>query len=91
MRIMIVAIAASIVILAGEMSNRAVAANTDRVPPAPVGHRQPTTRDVPAEQDNSAEQAMKKMDQDLKLGWSHRTEYPTITANDPAVRGRQEK
>lgn len=65
MRVMIVAIAAGMIVLAGDVSNRAVAANTDRVPPAPVGHRQPTARDVPAEQDNSAEHAMKKMDQDL--------------------------
>jgi hypothetical protein len=64
-RVMIVAIAAGMIVLAGDVSNAAVAANTDRVPPAPGGHRQPTARDVPAGQDNSVEQAMKKMDQDL--------------------------
>jgi hypothetical protein len=63
-RVMIVAIAAGLIVLASDVSNTAVAANTDRVP-APEGQRQPSARDVPAGQDNSAEQAMKKMDQDL--------------------------
>lgn len=56
---MIVAIATGMIVLAGEVSNGAVAPKTDRVPPAPIGRRQPTAGDVPGEQ------AMKKMDQDL--------------------------
>lgn len=66
MRITVMAIAAGMVFLAGDLRNETQAANNDRVPPAPVGHRQPTARDVPTTtQDNSAEDAMKKMDQNL--------------------------
>jgi len=48
----------------GVASEAHAAANTNR--PAPVGHRQPTTHDVQgAQQDNSADQTMKKIDDDL--------------------------
>ncbi len=65
MRIMMATIAAGIVLLAGDMRNGSEAADSGRVPPSPVGHRQPTARDVPSAQDNTAEDAMKKMDQNL--------------------------
>ena len=51
-------------LLTGPASEAHAAASSTR--PAPVGHRQPKTQDVQgAQQDNSADQAMKKMDQDL--------------------------
>lgn len=64
-RIMVVAMVVGLATLAGGMANETRAANADRVLPAPVGHRQPTVRDVPPPSENSAEEAMKKMDQDL--------------------------
>ena len=43
-----------------------VHAAASSTPPAPVGHRQPKAQDVQgAQQDNSADQAMKKMDENL--------------------------
>jgi hypothetical protein len=63
-----IALAGALTMLAGSVGNEAKAIDADRVPPAPVGHRQPTARDVPATAatpQNSAEDAMKKMDQDL--------------------------
>ena len=51
-------------LLTGPASEAHAAASSTR--PAPVGHRQPTAQDVQdVQQDNSANQAMKKMDQDL--------------------------
>jgi len=54
-----------LLLLAAPASDARAAANSPR--PAPVGHRQPTTQDVQRteQQDNSADQAMKKMDEDL--------------------------
>ena len=53
-----------VLLLTGPASEVHAAATSTR--PAPVGHRQPTTQDVQdAQQDNSADQTMKKMDQDL--------------------------
>ena len=53
--------------LAAGVGSQARAIDANRVPPAPVGHRQPTARDVPsAPPQNSAEEAKKKMDQDLE-------------------------
>jgi hypothetical protein len=65
-RIVIAVLAASVAILAGGIGNQAWA--IDNRTPAPVGHRQPTARDVPATTappQSSAEEAKKKMDQDL--------------------------
>ena len=56
--------AAVLLLLTGPASQAHAAASSVR--PAPVGHRQPTAQDVQgAPEDNSADQAMKKMDQDL--------------------------
>ena len=67
MRTTIVAIAAGAALVVsfavGLTDCRAAGANP--VPPAPVGHRQPTAADVPTKDENSADSAMKKMDQDL--------------------------
>jgi hypothetical protein len=53
-----------VLLLTGPASEAHAAANSTR--PAPVGHRQPTAQDVEGvQQDNSADQAMKKMDEDL--------------------------
>lgn len=53
---------------------REVYAAANSIPQAPVGHRQPTAQDVHGgerhvqggQDDNSADQAMKKIDEDLK-------------------------
>jgi len=51
-------------LLTGPASEVHAAASSTR--PAPVGHRQPKAQDVQgAQQDNSADQAMKKMDENL--------------------------
>ena len=48
----------------GAASEAHAAANSNR--PAPVGHRQPTAHDVQGtQQDNSADQTMKKIDDNL--------------------------
>lgn len=50
--------------LTGTVSDASAADNSSRQ--APVGHRQPTARDVQGtQQDNSADETMKKMDEDL--------------------------
>jgi hypothetical protein len=65
-RVVIAALAAGLTMLTAGIGKQAGAVN--RVPSAPVGYRQPTARDVPAApaQPNSAEEAKKKMDQDLE-------------------------
>ena len=56
--------AAMVLLLTGPASEAHAAAGSTRQ--APVGHRQPTAEDVQgARQDNSANQAMKKIDEDL--------------------------
>jgi len=56
--------ATAVLLLAGTASDAGAAANTSRQ--APVGHRQPTAQDVQgAQQDNSADETMKKIDEDL--------------------------
>ena len=51
-------------LLTGPASEAQAAASSTRA--APVGHRQPSAQDVQgAQQDNSADQAMKKMDENL--------------------------
>jgi hypothetical protein len=53
-----------VLLLTAPAGEAQAAANSTR--PAPVGHRQPTAQDVQdTQQDNSADQAMKKMDEDL--------------------------
>ena len=55
-----------LLLLAAPATEAHAAANGPR--PAPVGHRQPKAQDVQGTQqqpDNSADQAMKKMDEDL--------------------------
>jgi hypothetical protein len=51
-------------LLTGPANEALAAASSTR--PSPAGHRQPRAQDVQgAQQDNSADQAMKKMDEDL--------------------------
>jgi hypothetical protein len=56
--------ATALLLLISTVSVNAAASN---IPPAPVGHRQPTTQDIQGVQEgNSADQTMKKIDDDLK-------------------------
>jgi ABC-type sugar transport system substrate-binding protein len=56
--------AAVALLLTGPVTEAHAAASSTRQ--APVGHRQPTAEDVQgAQQENSADQAMKKIDEDL--------------------------
>jgi formate-dependent phosphoribosylglycinamide formyltransferase (GAR transformylase) len=56
--------ATAVLLLTSTVSRVNSAAN---IPQAPVGHRQPTAQDVQSVQDdNSADQTMKKIDEDLK-------------------------
>jgi len=57
-------VAALLLLPAAGSLSEARAAKAGSPPPAPVGHRQPTAQDVPR-QDTSADDAMKKMDEDL--------------------------
>jgi len=56
--------ATAVLLLTSTASEINAAANN--IPQAPVGHRQPKAQDVQGVQENSADQAMRKIDENLK-------------------------
>jgi hypothetical protein len=56
--------ATAVLLLTSTVNKINAAANN--TPQAPVGHRQPKAQDVRGVQENSADQAMKKIDENLK-------------------------